>query len=407
MNKSVALQDCSMRVVPFSTGWVSGASNGDEKRSLLIARSCNFAAPTIMVILGLKMTMVSKFAKMCWNLLHLINILVRRCHNLLVNIIHVFRNAHSFQLVANNSMYIATFFYLADWLLYTGSAVIGFGAALIWTAQGNFLTINSTKKTMSRNSGIFWAMLECSLLIGNTFAYFQFTGLDDIDSNTRNTFVLVLLIVGVVGTVVFLFLLPTPWAKDILEKNKKAPLDALFESFALFKTAEMLQLTFYFFYMGMQVQSHRFNAYSLINAHLVRLAYVLVRCIWDLFRLYFELWRSEVYAGASRHFGNVHLHDARSTGLIKYILQIGAGEIVSGLIFGIFGKVTNKLGRWPVVVLGTALQFIAFILIIFNIPNNAYKEGTREESLIFNPPSEALALVCSFTLGFGDACVSN
>ena len=32
-------------------------------------------------------------------------------------------------------MYIATFFYLADWLLYTGSAVIGFGAALIWTAQ--------------------------------------------------------------------------------------------------------------------------------------------------------------------------------------------------------------------------------------------------------------------------------
>ena len=108
-------------------------------------------------------------------------------------------------------MYIATFFYLADWLLYSGSAIIGFGAALIWTAQGNFLTVNSTKKTMSRNSGIFWAMLECSLLIGNTFAFFQFSGLDDIDDKTRNTFVLVLLIVGIVGTLVFLFLLPTPW----------------------------------------------------------------------------------------------------------------------------------------------------------------------------------------------------
>ena len=70
---------------------------------------------------------------------------------------------------------------------------------------------------MSRNSGIFWAMLECSLLIGNTFAYFQFSGLDDIDTETRNVFVLVLTIVCIIGTLVFLFLLPTPWADEILQ----------------------------------------------------------------------------------------------------------------------------------------------------------------------------------------------
>ena len=40
---------------------------------------------------------------------------------------------------------------------------------------------------MERNSGIFWAMLQCSLLIGNTFVYFQFQDLDDIDKDTRLT----------------------------------------------------------------------------------------------------------------------------------------------------------------------------------------------------------------------------
>ena len=38
---------------------------------------------------------------------------------------------------------------------------------------------------MERNSGLFWAMLQCSLLIGNTFVYFQFQGLEDIDEGTR------------------------------------------------------------------------------------------------------------------------------------------------------------------------------------------------------------------------------
>lgn len=32
---------------------------------------------------------------------------------------------------------------------------------VIWTGQGNFLTINSTPETISRNSGIFWALLQC------------------------------------------------------------------------------------------------------------------------------------------------------------------------------------------------------------------------------------------------------
>ena len=82
-------------------------------------------------------------------------------------------------------------------LLYATSVIIGFGAAgtselfssrvisgvghvvvvvkklkrsnlmlfsiVIWTAQGCCLTVNSSDETMGRNSGIFWAFMQCRL----------------------------------------------------------------------------------------------------------------------------------------------------------------------------------------------------------------------------------------------------
>ena len=93
-------------------------------------------------------------------------------------------------------------FYLPNTIaLYALSAVLGVGAAIIWTGQGNFLTLNSDEATMSRNSGIFWAMLQLSMVIGNTFVFFQFQGLNDIDKHTRSFVVIVLLVVCCVGVI--------------------------------------------------------------------------------------------------------------------------------------------------------------------------------------------------------------
>ena len=75
--------------------------------------------------------------------------------------------------------------------------------------------MNSDPENVARNSGIFWAMLEASLLVGNTFAYFQFRGLDTIEEDTRVTTVGVLLAVGIAGCVTFCTFLPTPWAKEV------------------------------------------------------------------------------------------------------------------------------------------------------------------------------------------------
>ena len=61
---------------------------------------------------------------------------------------------------------------------------------------------------MSRNAGIFWAMLQCNLLVGNTIAYYQFQGLDSIDKETRVSTVGIFLGCAIAGCLIFLFLLP-------------------------------------------------------------------------------------------------------------------------------------------------------------------------------------------------------
>lgn len=58
------------------------------------------------------------------------------------------------------SGFIASFLYPLTWLLYLMSALLGIAAAVMWTAQGNYLTLNSTDETMARNSGLFWALFQ-------------------------------------------------------------------------------------------------------------------------------------------------------------------------------------------------------------------------------------------------------
>ncbi len=211
-------------------------------------------------------------------------------------------------------------------------------------------------------------MFQCSLLIGNTFAYFQFRDTDDIDEDTRTTFVAVLLGFGLAGTVTFFFLLPTPWINSIAKEEADSPIQALTRSFRLFATPEMLQLLFYFFYMGMQLTFY-----------------------------------SGVY-GPSLGFTESFPDPKSLTGL--HGILIGVGEICGGLTFGIFGHVTNKIGRYPVVVLGTVLQFVAFVGIFLNIPNDA-PLGTTQDTGYLDPPIVGIAISCSVLLGIGDACYNT
>ncbi len=64
---------------------------------------------------------------------------------------------------------------------------------------------------MARNSGVFWAMLQTSMLVGNAFVFVQFRGLTDISADARHTLVGAMLGVCAAGVVVMAALRPTPW----------------------------------------------------------------------------------------------------------------------------------------------------------------------------------------------------
>lgn len=53
--------------------------------------------------------------------------------------------------------FVANFIYPTVIGIYALSALLGVAAAILWVAQGKFLTVNSNRSNISRNAGIFWA----------------------------------------------------------------------------------------------------------------------------------------------------------------------------------------------------------------------------------------------------------
>jgi len=266
-------------------------------------------------------------------------------------------------------LFIAQLLVLNTILLYAASALLGVGAAIIWTAQGNFLSLNSDDSTISRNSGIFWAMSISSGFIGNIFVYFQFQGKEDIDKDTRNLVGIVLLSVTAAGTVLMLVLRPTPWAETEGEP-KKSPIQALKDSAKFLLTKDMMMLSVTFFYTGIQLN------------------------IW-----------SAVY-GTCIGFTHAFGEERKALTTINGIF-VGVGEVLGGGIFGIFGNLTVKRGRDPIVILGFVLSMVAYFLAFLNLPNESPLRETEAWETAFIEPNKYLAIFTSFLLGFSDACFNT
>uniref|UniRef100_A0A7N6AUS3 Major facilitator superfamily domain containing 11 n=1 Tax=Anabas testudineus TaxID=64144 RepID=A0A7N6AUS3_ANATE len=272
------------------------------------------------------------------------------------------------------SGYIAMFIYPYTWSFYTVSVLVGIGAAVLWTAQGNVLAINSSDNTIGRNSGIFWALLQFSLFFGNLYIYCAWHGHDHIRDKDRQTVFISLTVISLVGC--FLFFLirkpePESSSSDMSESQLHAESsDGSSTACKMFVTKEMLLLSVSIGYTGLEL-----TFYSGVYG----------TCI-----------------GAMTQFGK----DAK--GLIGISgICIGIGEILGGGVFGMLNK-NNRFGRNPVVLLGLITHFLAFYLIFLNIASDAPvapEEGTNLQGYI--TPSLWVALLCSFLLGLGDSCFNT
>lgn len=272
------------------------------------------------------------------------------------------------------TLFVALFLHPYTWSLYLGSVLIGIAAAAIWTGQGNFLTVNSDSTTIARNSGIFWAMLQCSLLFGNLFVYFEFGASDSISKTVRYTVFGALTVIAALGVLIMIAFQPERKGVNISEsKNKEAtdmknPLSSIKRAFELLMTKRMGLLCLPFFYSGLEL-----GFFSGVYG----------TCI-----------------GRTQSFGDIAKQLVGINGMF-----IGVGEILGGGIFGLMGKTTNRFGRDPVILLGYVVHMISFFLVFLNIPGKSALESTSQPAYIDS--NEYLAIFCSFLMGFADSCFNT
>lgn len=289
------------------------------------------------------------------------------------------------------SGYIAMFISPMTWSFYTASVLVGIGAAVLWTAQGNVLAINSTDSNIGRNSGIFWALLQFSLFFGNLYIYIAWKGHVQITDKDRRTVFVSLTVISLVGCFLF-FLIQKPETEatpsedsgvlqaDSMDSTSvtvspttglcSQALDAFVKACKLSVTKEMLLLSVSIAYTGLEL-----TFYSGVYG----------TCI-----------------GSMRAFGE----DAKSLIGVSGIL-IGVGEILGGGVFGMLNK-CNKYGRNPVVLLGLITHFVAYYLIFLNIASDAPRAPDKGTDLpTYIGPSVPVALLCSFLLGLGDSCFNT
>ncbi|XP_074029711.1 UNC93-like protein MFSD11 isoform X2 [Leptinotarsa decemlineata] len=269
-------------------------------------------------------------------------------------------------------LFIVSFIIPKTWLLYLVSTIIGIGAAMIWTGQGNYLTLNSTKRHISRNSGVFWAMLQLSMFIGNLFVYFAFKGKDKIDKSTRTVVIWTLSAVAVCGVFVLLIL---PRAtkesedddEDAVEEVPEGPIAAFFGAVRLFMTKDMQLLSITFLYTGLELG-----------------------------------FFSGVYSSC---IGFTQAFENRKELVGISGLFIGVGEVLGGALFGILGSKTTKWGRDPIVGGAFIIHAVSYFLIFLNLPNSSPFNDTNESAYMTS--NAILAIFCSFLLGFGDSCYNT
>ncbi|GMT04385.1 hypothetical protein PENTCL1PPCAC_26559, partial [Pristionchus entomophagus] len=267
--------------------------------------------------------------------------------------------------------FLAGFLFLNATYLYISSAVLGFGAAIIWTGQGTYLAKNCTEQTSGRNSSMLWAMLQGSLVGGGIFLFatFQASGTtDNIAEGTVKILYSVFTVLAILGIAVLAFL-PTPpshlSSTPASNGERKDYKELIVSTFKLMPTRKMLFLAIVFAYTGIE-QSFWTGIYP--------------SCI-----------------SFTRQLGT----NTNSLVAINAILS-GLGQCIAGGLFGVLGSKTAKLGRDMIVLMGALIHLVAFGLVFLNFPFDANLKKTDEMGFI--QPSVPIALVIGFLLGFGDAC---
>ncbi|XP_027898061.1 UNC93-like protein MFSD11 isoform X1 [Xiphophorus couchianus] len=311
------------------------------------------------------------------------------------------------------SGYIAVFIMPSTWSFYLTSVLIGIGAALLWTAQGQFLVENSEASTINRNTGLFWGLLQCSMLFGNLYIYLDWNGKSEISDSSRRNIFLFLLVSSVLGTLSFLVLWTSHREEELLSEEEG---QSLLSTRTMYKNRANTAL-----------QDTKTEFQTILHLLKTKTIMLLSPCmVYSGLELSFYSGVYGTCIGATAHFGEAAKGFIGISGIV-----VGIGEIVGGStrcsqrfknprevlevffvpsgggLFGLLCK-NSRFRRTSVVFLGMVVHFVASYLIFLNIPDDApvVVETTTKKNP-FLSPSASIALLCSFLLGLGDSCFNT
>ncbi|XP_072392198.1 UNC93-like protein MFSD11 [Diabrotica undecimpunctata] len=267
-----------------------------------------------------------------------------------------------------NVLFILQFLLEEVWILYLFCGLAGVGSALLGATQGEYLVLNSSEKTMNRNSAICTIISSFNMIIGNIIVMCGFSGKTEINKSTR---ILVLTIfAGVCTAGLFVFVLLPVNKKEEKSKetlSKVGAIESFIKAVKLFITRNMLILSVSFLYGGV-------NAGFLSGIYSSAIGFTQ------------KLPNSKQLVGLSGIF-------------------TGIGEIFAGIIITIFDEKIVSLGRKVLIVTGCSLHGLSFILIFINLPDNSTNADTNDAAIIES--NTFLAMFCSFLLGLGDCINGN
>lgn len=258
-------------------------------------------------------------------------------------------------------LYLMSFVVPFSFTILLTSVSLGFGAAIIWTAQAVFLSENSDPARRGRDSGIFWALLQMRLFVGNAIAYVTMSGEESgpVTPATARSFFFGMVVLGCMATVLFCSL-----PRSVRTKT----------------TAPSIRTTVRLMYEMMHTE--RMSLLAVASAYT---------------GLLLTFWSGKYFTMVSGHMepDDIALPDTFSHTLVAVAgIAVGAGEVLGGVGFG---RVADKYGRTYVAALTFAANMVAMILVSTVV--YSLKESGNDRA--------TLMLIAGFCLGLCDSGIST
>jgi MFS family permease len=150
-------------------------------------------------------------------------------------------------------IYVAANIKVTEPTLLGASAIIGFGAAVLWTAQGSVVMHSSTKEKLGSYNGLFFGLFQWAQVIGNLLA-----GILLSHGTNNSTLFIILTIVGGCSLIGFLFI--RQFKVEDVDAPQMSISERFSQTFKLMVTREMIMLYLAMIYSGIS-QSYMFGVF--------------------------------------------------------------------------------------------------------------------------------------------------